>query len=447
MSNPRQIAFKTLQQIGRHQTYTDIALDRSLQQSQLSAPEHRGLVTELVYGIIRRQRTLDALINQLGTKPIHKQPPTLCNILRIGLYQLRYLTQIPPSAAVNTSVELAKTNGLKNLAGVVNGMLRQYLRLQQKGDPLKLPDGEVSRLGVLHSFPDWIVELWVQQWGIAETETLCQWFNQTPNLDLRINPLQTSVTEVEQAFQAAGVATQRVDGLPATLRLQGSAGNIRQLPGYGKGWWTVQDSSAQLVTHLLSPQPGEVVLDACAAPGGKSTHIAEMMGDQGRVWACDIGEKRLRKVTENAQRLRLESIRTCCVDSGEWGEFLQNCDRILLDVPCSGLGTLHRHPDIRWRQTPAKVQELTQLQFNLLNNTSQWLTPQGVLVYATCTLNPAENEAIIEQFLARHPHWHIIPPDTNSPLSRWTHPQGWLKVLPHHHDMDGFFMVKLGVGN
>lgn len=443
MANPRQLAFLALRDVHSHGAFTDIALDRVLRNATLNRAD-RALVTDLVYGTTRQARTLDALIDQLGKKKAHQQPPDLRLILHLGLYQLRYLQRIPPYSAVNTSVELAKANQLKGLAGVVNGVLRQYARLKsdpQSHDPLQLPPHPIQRLGILYSFPDWIIEVWLNQLGIEETEALCQWFNQPPSLDLRINPLKASIDTVETAMQAAGVQVQRLPQLPQALRLKGSTGSVQKLPGFNQGWWTIQDSSAQLVSHLLNPQPNHVVIDACAAPGGKTTHLAELMCDRGTIWACDQAASRLKKVKANTQRLQLQSIQICTGDSRDFPQFTQTADAVLLDAPCSGLGTLHRRPDIRWRCTPARVQELCVLQGELLTQTATWVKPGGVLVYATCTLHTQENEAVIQAFLERHPHWCTdAPPPT---LSAFSTPQGWLKVLPHQHQMDGFFMVRL----
>lgn len=445
MTSARQIAFKILQEIDKKNTYTDIALDRFLRQENIQIRE-RGLVTELVYGVVRRQRTLLSLIDQLGRKKAAQQPPDLKLILQIGLYQLRYLDQIPVSAAVNTSVELAKHNKLGKLSGVVNGILRQYIRLQEKTiDPLQLPTDIVNRLGILYSFPNWIIKIWLEMLGAEETEKLCQWFNQSPSLDIRINPLQTNLQTVELALAEVGVKTQRITNLPYALRLSGKVGAIKQLPGFELGWWTVQDSSAQFVSYLLDPQPGEVIMDVCAAPGGKTTHIAELMQDHGTIWACDPVASRLRKLEKNIQRLQLHSIKICEGDSRQLQQFRGMGDRVLVDAPCSGLGTLHKRPDIRWRQTEAKIEELTNLQQELLKEAATWVKPKGILVYATCTLNPRENERVIAQFLQTHPNWYLQSPPRHSPAAILVRESNnsQIKILPHRDQMDGFFMVRL----
>ncbi len=457
MDNPRQLAFVALRDVHKG-AYADVALDRVLHKAELSNADRR-LLTDLVYGSVRRWRSLDALIDQLAKKKAHQQPPELRTIIHLGFYQLRYQERIPASAAVNSTVQLAKENGFLGLTGFINGLLRQYIRLSRgreageagliypTKDPLKLPENPIERLGVLHSYPDWIVEVWLEQLGLAETEQLCAWLNQPPAIDLRVNPLRSSIQTVEAAMQSTGVSVSRVPYLPQALRLTGSTGPIQSLPGFNEGWWTVQDSSAQLVSHLLNPQPGEVVIDACAAPGGKTTHIAELMQDKGTVWACDRAASRLRKLKENTVRLQLQSIQISIGDSRNLSKDakfrISTADRLLLDVPCSGLGTLHRHADARWRQTPESVQELSVLQAELISQMSTYVKPGGLLVYATCTLHPLENEGVIQPFLNCHPTWRIAPPLPDSPASAWATSEGFIKVWPHRHAMDGFFMVCL----
>ncbi|WP_448600208.1 16S rRNA (cytosine(967)-C(5))-methyltransferase [Thermoleptolyngbya sp.] len=442
--NLRQVALDALQDVERG-AFADAALDKQLHRGDLSERDRR-LTTELVYGCVRRRRTLDALISQLATKPADQQPPHLRLILHLGLYQLRYLSHIPASAAVDTTVDLAKGNGFSGLAGFVNGLLRGYVRQvagRASGDPLNLPSDPVLRIGIAHSMPDWIVRQWIAQFGETDAEQLCAWFNQPPSIDLRVNPLRASVEQVEAAIQAAGVTVERLAGFPQALRLRHHRGTIPALPGYADGWWSVQDASAQLVGMLLDPQPGEIVIDACAAPGGKTTHLAELMGDRGIIWAGDRSANRLKKVLQNAERLQLSSIQLCPGDSRTLTQFVGQADRVLLDAPCSGLGTLHRHADARWRQTPDSVRELAQLQSQLLHHVATWVKPGGTLVYATCTLHPEENERVVQQFLTTQPHWKIDPLPGDHPAAQFQEPQGWLRILPHQHDLDGFFITRL----
>lgn len=443
----RQGAFLALQNIYKNKAYTDIAIEKIFKQYPDIKNIEKGLMSELVYGIIRRKRTLNSLINQLATKKANQQPLDLQIILQIGLYQVRYLDKIPPSASVNTSVELAKINNLGKLSGVVNGVLRNYIRLAEIEDPLILPLEIIPKLGVKYSFPDWIVALFLQQLNLKETKKLLQWFNETPTLDLRINPLKTNQENVQKNLSDADIKSQLIPHLPQALRIAQAVGNINNLSGFNDGLFTIQDSSAQLVSHFLNPQPHETIIDACAAPGGKTTHIAELMKDTGIIFACDDTPSRLTKIAENINRLGLKSVQVINLDTSTSSPHPNSkYDRILIDAPCSGLGTLHKRPDIRWHQKPERIQELAELQLKILSNMSQYVKENGILVYATCTLNPLENEEVIEKFLATHTDWHIVKEKNdlseNFPITS----KGAIKIFPHRHNMDGFFMIKLAQG-
>ncbi len=469
----RQLALTTLRYIDQQDTYANIALDRILSRgsppgwqaysasadpedsevskgTQAAEPytisaQDRHLVTELVYGITRRTRTLDALITRFGSKPADRQPPDLRRILHLGFYQLCFMSHIPTAVAVSTSVDLARSQHLGRLTQVVNGILRSYIRTQPE-DPPNPPTLEqlnlqthdpIQSIGILHSFPDWLVQLWWDQLGSTETIALCQWFNQTPKLDLRVNQWKVDLETVQQALAETGIQTEPVAGISGSLRLVDHGGDVTQFPGFSAGWWTVQDSSAQQVVQILDPQPGERILDCCAAPGGKSTHIAELMQNQGDLWALDRHAGRLRRVQMNADRLGLTCISSHAVDLTNldlgvdppnlpaWG----SADRVLLDAPCSGLGTLHRHADARWRQSPDRIAELVDLQAQLLDRAAHWVKPGGILVYSTCTLHPHENQAQIDRFLNKNPSWHL----SLDPIQIW----------PHRQDRDGFYVAKL----
>jgi 16S rRNA (cytosine967-C5)-methyltransferase len=409
-----------------------------------SSPADRHWITEVIYGVTRRRRTLDALITHFGKKAADQQAPDLRRVLQIGFYQLCFLDRLATAVAVDTTVELARSVGLGSLTQVVNGVLRNYLR--QAGEANRRPTlallgathlDPVEQCAILHSFPSWIVQLWWDQIGPTETAQLCAWFNHTPALDLRVNQWRTDLATVQGALALAGLESTPIKEVPGALRLANHAGDITQLPGFGEGWWSVQDSSAQQVVQLLDPQPGERILDCCAAPGGKTTHIAEQLHNEGEVWALDRHAGRLRRVEANAQRLQLTCLQTRVVDLAvededwahrdlpAWG----SVDRVLLDAPCSGLGTLHRHADARWQQSPEQIHSLVDLQARLLDRVARWVKPGGILVYSTCTLHPQENQAQIDAFLARTPGWQV----DGSPI----------QIYPHRQDRDGFFMAKL----
>jgi 16S rRNA (cytosine967-C5)-methyltransferase len=436
----RQLAFTTLKAVHKG-AFADVALDRSLNQHRLADADRR-LLTELVYGCVRRLRSLDALMDQLAQKPARSQPPDARTALHLGLYQLRYLHQIPPSAAVNTTVNLCKQNQMGGLSGFANGLLRQYVRLSESQDPLILPTDPIQRLGVLHSYPDWIVQTWADALGIGGAEQLCMVLNQPPSLDLRVNLLQCNYARVQDALTVQGVNVAPLPHLPQALRIIGNAGPIQSLAGYDQGWWSIQESSAQLVGHLVNPEPGATVIDLCAAPGGKTTHLVELMQGQGVLWACDRTASRLKRLQQNLNRLRMgDTVRIWQGDGRELCPEIPLADYVLLDAPCSGLGTLHRHADARWRQTPETVQELSVLQTQLLNAAAGYTKPKGVIVYSTCTLHPLENEGVVQQFLETHPQWGLELP--NPVLSPLYSAEGWVKIWPHQQSMDGFFMARL----
>jgi 16S rRNA (cytosine967-C5)-methyltransferase len=440
-SDPRQLAFITLKTVHKG-AFADVALDRTLSRHQLGDADRR-LLTELVYGCVRRMRSLDTLIDQLGRKPALSQPPDVRTALHLGLYQLRYLEQIPPSAAVNTTVDLLKQNRMGGLSGFVNGLLRQYLRLREVQDPLTLPTDPVERLGILHSYPDWIVQSWVDSLGAEGAEQLCLTLNKPPSIDLRINPLKTDRESVLAALAAYGVTATPLPPLPQALRIVGNPGPIYKLPGYSEGWWTIQEASAQLVGHLVSPEPGATVIDLCAAPGGKTTHLVELMKGQGVVWACDRTASRLKRLQQNLQRMQIETVNLWEGDGRHLASEIPLADYILIDAPCSGLGTLNRHADARWRQTPESVKELSELQGQLLSAAAGHLKPNGVMVYATCTLHPLENEGAIAHFLEQHPQWELESTRANPLFAHLPSDAGWIKIWPHQQQMDGFFMARL----
>jgi 16S rRNA (cytosine967-C5)-methyltransferase len=343
---------------------------------------------------------------------------------------------------VHTTVELVKQNGLTGLSGFSNGVMRSILRAKDKEDIL----AQITDPASFYSFPEWLIELWQQEFGQEAIANICNWFNQTPHIDLRVNLFHATREQVLAAFAAADIEAKPIPNLPDGIRVGQGAGDVSQLPKFKEGWWSVQDASAQLVTYLLDPQPDEIIIDACAAPGGKTTHISDRLKNTGKVYALDRLSNRLKKVEQNCGRLGFTNVQTIEIDCREFNVdkvLNAKCDRVLLDVPCSGLGTLHRHADARWRQTPEEPYKLAKTQSEILDRAVQWVKPKGVIVYSTCTLHPAENELVINQFLANHSDWQIVTPSADNPAAPFVSDRGWVKVLPHEHDMDGFFMVKL----
>ena len=426
---PRLVAWRVLEAVGDG-AYADLALERELKRQPLP-PRDRALATELAYGAIRQRRQLDAWLDRYGKVPAAKQPPRLRWLLHIALQQLLFADRVPSSAAVSTAVELAKRQRLLKLAPVVNGVLRAVVRALEAGESLPLPAEPKQRLALEQSLPDWLVnELW-QCIGPERTTALAQAANRIPSLDLRVNPLRTTLEQQLQALAAAGIEAQAIADLPQGISLMGRPGSLTQLPGFAEGHWCVQDRAAQRIAPLLDPQPGQRVLDACAAPGGKATHLAELMADQGEVLALDRAPARLEQVQANAERLGLRCIHTEAADATALEAFEpEGFDRVLLDVPCSGLGTLARHVDARWSLKPAAIGQLSVLQNQLLEQGARLVRPGGRLVYATCTVHPSENRQLVDAFLARHSNWRLH----SDMLELWPSPE---------QPGDGFFAAVL----
>ena len=386
--------------------YADGALERELGRMSMAGRD-RNLATELAYGSIRQRRLLDAWLNELGRVPAERQPPKLRWLLHLGLYQLLHSDRVPAAAAIHTTVELAKRSGLARLAPVANGVLRGFQRRQQAGATLTLPEDPARALAIRHSMPNWLARS-VLTWLPAEqAEAFAIAANQPPTIDLRINRLRTTPAAVLEALSSVGIEAKPIDGLPWALQLAAGSGDLRQLPGYAEGHWCVQDRAAQSVAPLLEPPPGGCVLDACAAPGGKTTHLAELMGDSGEIWAMDRDEARLRRVQRNSERLGLQAIQIHHQDAAQLSEQAPELkgrfDRILVDAPCSGLGTLARHADARWRITPESIEQLAVLQKQLLTHLLPLLKQGGLLVYATCSVHPHENADVIQALLKEQP--------------------------------------------
>lgn len=412
---PRRSAWRVLQAVAAG-AWADAALERELARRPLP-PADRALATDLAYGAIRQRRLLDAWLDAHGRVPALRQPPRLRWLLHVALYQLLFLERVPASAAVSTAVELARQGSLGRLAGVVNAVLRSVLRARGERpgpDPLAglpLPTEATAAFALRHSLPDWIAAD-LLRWRPAErAEAFARAANTPPPLDLRVNRRLRDRAAVLESLAAAGIEATPLADLPDGLCLRSRAGDVAALPGYREGFWSVQDRSAQRIAPLLQPRPGDRLLDACAAPGGKSTHLAELLGPGGEVWAVEKVGGRLTRLEANARRLGLGEIRLLEADATtlpqthpQWHGAFQG---ILVDAPCSGLGTLARHADARWRMEPSALPGLLDLQDRLLDAMVPLLAPAGRLVYATCSVHPSENGERTAAFLTRHPGWRL----------------------------------------
>jgi 16S rRNA (cytosine967-C5)-methyltransferase len=402
-----------------------------------------ALILELVYGVLRNRSLLDWTLDRFSEKPVAKTDAGTRNILRLALYQMLFLDRVPVSAAVNTAADLAKTYGKK--PGYVNGLLRKIER-NRAALPLPAEDNPLSRLSTIHSHPAWLVRRWLERFGMQRTEEALGRNNRPAPLVIRINTLKGSRDVLLSLLDAQGASGRATACSPAGIEILSSPG-IATLPAYRDGRFLVQDEAAQLVSLLLSPAPGDTVLDACAAPGGKATHLAELMRDEGRVVALESDKKRVARINENSGRLGLSIVRPVTGDATTYRE--GTYDGILVDAPCSGLGVLRRHPDGRWTKTEESLKERAELQKKILKNCAKLLKPGGVLVYATCTTEPEENEDVVNAFIASSGGgFHIDDPRPYLPdaAAGLVGPDSFFRTFPDAPSMDGFFAARIVKG-
>jgi 16S rRNA (cytosine967-C5)-methyltransferase len=441
-ANPRQAACETLLRIRKEGGFADRLIDSELSNGILSGPD-RGLYAELVFGVLRRQGTLDHILLQLLDKPLVELDPQALVILRTGLYQMIYLDRIPESAAVNESVNLAKLITPRT-SGLINAVLRNYLRSK---DTISFPDittNPAAAIAARHSHPEWLVEQWIDQLGVAEAQLLAEASSQQPSLTLRVNTLRSNRDELMLKFVQQGI-----QATPCRFSLDGIAiagrHTINTLPGFDAGLFAVQDEASQLAGRLLGAEPGERIWDACSAPGGKSCHLAQLMDDRGELIATDISRSKLTLVRDNARRLGLTSVSSAVADLHQPDTFPENYfDRILLDAPCSGLGVIHRNPEAKWRLFSGDITRLAAVQKTLLKNASSRLKTGGTLLYSTCSTSEAENELVVEDFLLHHPEFVLenlndLFPDLRDLIAYY----GMFRAWPHRHGMDGFFAARI----
>ena len=452
---PRLIAIRVVERVQRAGAFADLALHHALVQSRMPAAD-RGLATELVYGTLRWRGRLDYLISQALDRDLTRLEPLVISALRVGAYQLFFSDRIPANAAVDEAVRCVRAMGLERATGLVNAVLR---RLAREGKDYTFPSLETDSVGYLvHacSLPGWIAERWLEQYGAEGAAGLAEAMNEAAPVTVRVNRTKTSrdalLAELVERFPEARLGTFAPDAI-----VLGRKGDVGQDPAFVDGRMSPQDEASQAVVELLDPQPGERILDTCSAPGTKTAAIAERLAGEGLVLALDRHGKRLRLVGRGARRLGVGGVATLERDATKSMEELTErdgpFDRVLIDAPCSGLGSMRRNPDARWRLRPADLESLARVQREILESAAQVLRPGGSLVYATCTVTPEENEEVVRGFMATRANWRIATrdeaPESLRPL---IDDEGFFRALPHDptredsdacRDMDGFFAVRL----
>lgn len=439
MNNPREAALLVLHQVAKEGAYANLALNACLRRFVLN-PLDKSLVTELVYGTLRRQGTLDYWLDSFLSRPLSKLPLWILLILRLGLYQLRYMDKIPPAAAINESVCLAKKYGHQGTAGLVNGVLRNVLRHPEK---LIFPDAEefpAQFISVCYSHPLWLVRRWLEEYGFDDTVALCEFDNRSAEFSLRVNTLKNNRETVLRRLETAGVDARAGRYTPETV-LVGPTHNDTVQALLAEGRVYSQHQSSMLAAWALRPQPGSRVIDACAAPGGKTTHLAQLMENRGEIRAFDLFDHKVKLIQENCARLGIDIVRAARCDSRCLPEELDDwADYVLVDAPCSGLGVLRIRPDARWQKTEEQIPQLAALTGEILNCAARKVRVGGKILFSTCTVTKEENQDAVARFLREHQNFEAVA-ITGMPKMIFADTACW-QILPQKHGLDGFFLAK-----
>ena len=432
MKSARRIAYDVLYKVYRDSSYSNIALDAALEEEQPDNKD-RAFISMLVYGVTERTITLDYQLERYLAQPLKKLKPQVLVILRIGTYQILFADKVPSSAAVNESVKLSKQCGCAFASGLINAVLRKVA-----ANGLCLPDenDKLSYYSIKYSCPEWMIELWQESYGTQNALKICEASNGSVPTVLRANTLKTSASELKDILSAEGVDCAVSKSVENALEVS-LHGSLRSLDSYKKGLFHVQDIASQLCVKALDPKEGERVLDICSAPGGKAFTAAEYMNNKGLITACDIYEHRLKLINDSAKRLGIDIIDTMQNDASVFNEKLPKYDKILCDVPCSGLGIIRRKPEIRFKKAQ-EVDKLPKIQYSIMKTASLYLKKGGVMVYSTCSLNVDENENILKKFLSEHPDFESVEVLPDKP--RYGEKTDHLTLMPHIHFSDGFFI-------
>ena len=442
-NDPRKMAWETLTRVDEGQ-FSDLALDAALNAALPLDGRDRALLTELVYGVLRYRGRLDFALSRFCRQPLRKVEPAVLRLLRLGCYQLLLLDRIPPRAAVHETVELAKRLGLQRASGFINGILRALDRGRQT---IPWPDATRKPLAYLQqvlSLPKWLAESMLQGFGPEEALALAEAMLQPAPFAVRVNTLRQSRQDFMAELTAAGYRATATSYAPEGVLVEG--GGPRRLPGDEGGAYQLQDEASMLIAHLLAPQAGERLLDACAAPGGKTTHLAALADNRAEIMALDISPGRLALVEQGAARLGVKGIYCQAWDLTTPPDFLVSgsFDAILVDAPCSGLGTLRRNPESRWRRQPEDLADNADRQLAILDQAAALLRPGGRLLYSLCTFTKEETDGVVESFLASQPEFERVDlrPQVPPAWRELFDEQGALRTWPHRHGgMDAFFAV------
>jgi 16S rRNA (cytosine967-C5)-methyltransferase len=444
-ADPRALAWEILQRVEQGGAYADALLGHTLRTNKIEPRDH-ALLTRIVYGTLAWQGFLDHIITAFCRRSPAKLDVSVRTLLRLALFQISLLSRVPAFAAVSTAVDLAKRLPGGAAAGLVNAVLRRAAAGWKEVPFPSRQDDPVGHLSTRLSHPRWLVERWVAQFGTDEAEALLRADNEPAPTVARVNRLRSEPGRLLDQWRGAGRDVELCAYSPAAIRI-GDRGGSEAEPAYVAGLFSLQGEASQLVSFLVDPQPGDRVLDACAAPGGKAAHLAELMDNRGEIVAIDINARGIERLRRMAGRLGLSILRPAVADVLAWHPGAALFDRVLVDAPCSGLGTLREHPEIKWRRKPADIAARADLQRRLLLRAADCLRSGGVLVYATCTISAEENDDVLAWFLAQRPTFAVDDPRPSLPPGArgLVGSDQVLRTFPHRHGLDGFFAARLKV--
>ncbi|MDZ4133665.1 MAG: 16S rRNA (cytosine(967)-C(5))-methyltransferase RsmB [Dethiobacteria bacterium] len=436
----REAALRALVRVEEDGAYLNLVLPSLLQNA---SPAERALAVQIATGTIQRLNTIDWVISLYSRRNLDTYTPWLRNLLRLSVYQIMYLDRVPHYALVDEAVRLARRFGHRGVAGLANALLR---RIAAESTSLPWPDSAVNSseyLSLKQSQPLWLIDRLISRLGLAEAESWCLASNQKPLISIRPNLLRIDSAALIVKLQSEGLEASASPVVPAMLRLAEGA-SPAAAKSFREGLFTIQGESSALVAPLLAPRPGDLVIDLCSAPGGKTTHLAELIGDSGRIYACDLHQSRLHLVEKAASRLGLQNITTVAVDGrNPCAQNLPPADAILVDAPCSGLGVIRRLPEIKWRRNEEDLLRMQALQIELLTSAARLLKPGGKLLYSVCTTEPEETEAVVAAFNMAHQQFIAEELLSRLPLSLQSDQDSseTIKLWPQRHDLDGFFIA------
>lgn len=444
----REIALKILYRIDKEKAYSNIVLNQVIRQNKNDLQDRDiGLISEIVYGTITWKLTLDEIIKKYSKLKLKKISIWILNILRMGIYQIIFLDKIPKSAAVNESVELAKRYGHKSSSNFVNAILRKVDKKDY--EELFNIEDRMERISKIYSIPLWIIKELSKQLDMNEIEEIAKFSNFKPKVSIRINKLKIKKEGLIKKLEKRNIKIEQ--GLLEDFLILENIKNIEEMPEFKQGEFTVQDETAGLISTILDPKSQDIVLDACSSPGGKTTYLSEMMKNQGKIEAWDIHEHRIKLVENTAKRLGITNVKVNVKDASAYDKkYEEKFDKILLDVPCLGIGVLKRKPDIKWQKNESDIEEITSVQKQILKSCSKYLKKGGILVYSTCSILKEENEDIINNFLENNKNFEIeeINLEKNEKIrnkkffKKYQKKDKYLQVYQNKYT-DGFFICKL----